>query len=403
MAFALALTWGLAWGCANSQPEGSPDASAGTDGRDPMHGGAPADADSARVSPSAGRSPDAATHAADAGTDAAERRGNTPMAGAGMDAASAAPDSSDGCQCSFEACPPDSQRIALPDECCPVCQPCAEVECPDIVCDVGQEPLIPTGQCCATACKRSDVDPEAYGAVTLGAMQNCEAAERPVCNGNGWPGCAYNWEDAMTNYRRSCPAIVGPYLARCEHHDAIINVDEYSLRVFLFDRDTGRLAGFQLIGEDGPLLCQAYEAGFAAEAQSCEPLTVGCSPDDVIPPFDAGVSLPWEPDSLPSCEQGQSDYDAFLQAQLDEYNLCSDDSFCATGGPPGILGPDNPCQQPCNMVLSPQAINSNILNRLDTFGRAACARCAGVTQPQCPFLLPTSGRCIDGHCTIVAP
>jgi hypothetical protein len=142
--------------------------------------------------------------------------------------------------------------------------------------------------------------------------------------------------------------------------------------------------------------------GFMSEVETCQPLDSSCRAEDVPSALDAGVAVPWDAASVPSCASGQAAYNDYVAAQLKEYNLCSTDSMCLV--PNGVgPGPSNPCQQPCGLTLSPQAINSQILQRLDTFGNAACALCPGVTQVQCPFVPPTMTHCVDGHCQTMNP
>lgn len=301
-----------------------------------------------------------------------------------------------GCQCDPDPCPAGSLRSVIDGECCPICVPCPS-QCPTLVCGPGEAPYTPPGACCATACARAMVDPGDPATITLGALADCPQSALPACNGNTWPGCALTWEDAKRNFDPGCPPGLGPYLAQCGTHLAIVNVDEYGRRVFLFDPDSERLVGFHHEGADGPVSCQAYDPSFEDLGEACQPLAKGCMPPEPPPMVDPGVTLPWAPGQTPSCDEGQAAYDAYLAAQLDEYNTCQMNGACLSMGG-GVLGPSNPCRQRCDLALSVVAINSQILARLDAFGRAACALCAGTDQPECPLVPPSWDRCIDGHC-----
>lgn len=346
------------------------------------------------------------THDATVGTlvPSAEHSGQKPIevdAGretdSDADAATASleaglPDS-DPCRCTRLNCPVNTQLTIMQGECCPVCQPCEEVSCPAIACGPGLVPLIPKGQCCATACKYADVDPQAPFAISLVPSGLCEPAPAPTCNGNGWPGCSSNWDEALVNYARSCPNVLSSYLARCETHHAIVNTTEYGKRIFFFDRSTGKLVGHQVTVGDEAVSCLAYVEGFTVGDQICEPWVDNCEDQPPIERADAGVELPFA--SPPSCADGQAAFDAYLAAQLQEHNQCTSDTNCLTTG--FSQEQRNPCEHLCDVILTNTAINDQIINRLETFGRAACARCP--TRPSCTQRsLLNFGRCVEGQC-----
>lgn len=391
--------WGLAallasLGCADSRSrDGESTANAPVQGEAGARSRASRDVEPRDAGASVATDPAAAERDAGA-ADAAVREQPTP-----------AEDAGNGCQCTLTACPENTQRVALPGKCCPVCQPCSMLDCAVPACGPGEEPLIPPGQCCPTGCAISEVDAGAYGAVMRGGAGTCERVERPVCNGNGWPHCAQDWQTALSDYARSCPGF-GPYLARCDHHNAIVYTSVGVTRVFVFDRNTGRLLGFELLASDGQSLCEAYQDGFVSEVETCQPIEPGCSPDDLdgLEQPDAGVELPWPQGTLPSCEEGKAAYDGYLSAQLAEHNTCSAAYSCfEASGPGASVWLNNPCGHPCEFVLSSQAVNSQIIFRLDTFGATACALCPGTHQPECGFLPQNSVQCVDQHCAVVVP
>jgi hypothetical protein len=185
------------------------------------------------------------------------------------------------------------------------------------------------------------------------------------------------------------------FLARCSDVNAIVVPGPYSTRTFYYGR-AGLLVGFES-ASPGDTHCFAYDGKFSAPASPCVPLDPACGDAATSPPIgtitdpDAGAFISWD-GGVPSCAIGQAAYDAYLAAQLAQYNTCASDGFCTAGL---VSGPANACAQRCDLVLSIAAINSQIIARLDAFGSVACAACD--PPPACPPISPF-GKCVNGTC-----
>jgi hypothetical protein len=178
---------------------------------------------------------------------------------------------------------------------------------------------------------------------------------------------------------------------------AIVVPGPYVERRFFYD-SADRVVGFESVS-GGSAHCEAYVGGFRAPAEGCVPLGAPCL-DAGTPPaatlngIDTGGFVTWG-DVPPDCATGQAAYDAYLQAQLAEFDTCAQDFEC--NSLPGMPHLDNPCVEPCGLVLSAAAMNAQVAFHLDTFGRVACALCAAGPGPACP---PRGyfGKCTSGHC-----
>jgi hypothetical protein len=61
----------------------------------------------------------------------------------------------------------------------------------------------------------------------------------------------------------------------------------------------------------------------------------------------------------------------------------------------------NRCNQPCDLFLTSQAVNSQIMSRLNQFGNLACARCESGPQPACSPMSPfQQGKCVNHRCVL---
>ncbi len=79
------------------------------------------------------------------------------------------------CECFAGECAPGTRSVQLPDQCCPSCQPCGVVNCPNLpACGPGEQPVTSPGQCCPTSCGPSHDAGGSDGAG--GTMTGCDAA-----------------------------------------------------------------------------------------------------------------------------------------------------------------------------------------------------------------------------------
>jgi hypothetical protein len=201
------------------------------------------------------------------------------------------------------------------------------------------------------------------------------------------------------DWYQTCPnPFSDAYLGTCGGVNAIIVRGPFQTRSFLYDH-FGRLAGFESIGE-GKARCEAYLPGFVAPHEECQAMGDPCwdagtpgVPD--LSGLDASAIATWSGD-VPDCNTGQAAYDAYLASQLAQYNQCSSNDFCVSS--PVQIGPSNRCVTPCNLYLTPSALNSQIVQRLDQFGNLACARCELGPPPACPPIGFPRGTCVNRRC-----
>lgn len=250
--------------------------------------------------------------------------------------------------------------------------------------------------CTAAECRDADA---ATADVDAGV---CTKAPLPQCSSNNWPYCADSWNTALSWYKGCHNPFSDAYLARCGKWDAIIVLTSVGERRFFYD-SFGRLAGFANVFADSRSHCESYEAAFQLPDAPCVPRDGNCSdagpallPEGSLQDLDAGTLVSWD-GGHPECNAGQAAYDTYLAEQLAQWNTCASDAFCNAGLGPAVVGPRNPCRQPCGLVLSTAAINSQIIARLDTFGFAACARCEAGPPPACSSLV-LSSKCVAGRC-----
>jgi hypothetical protein len=279
-------------------------------------------------------------------------------------------------------------------------------QCVPIQCAQGQVPVLLAGGCCKQLCVSAGASSDAgspRGHDTPMSIDagTCVRSPAPGCVSNNWPYCAPDWSTAMSWYM-TCPnPFSDAYLGTCGGMNAIVVSGPYQTRAFLYDH-FGRLAGFLSVG-GGEAHCEAYLPGFTAPAETCVPMGAPCYDAGApglpgLSGLDAGAIATWG-GGAPDCKTGQAAYDAYLASQLAQYDSCSSDSECFSGAPPGLGLPTNRCNQPCDFLLTPRAINSQILSRLDQFGNLACARCESGPAPACSPTAPLQvGKCVNHKC-----
>jgi hypothetical protein len=282
-------------------------------------------------------------------------------------------------------------------------------QCVPIPCPRGEVSVLLAGGCCRQLCVSAGhlLDAGASRGHEPPPMSidagTCVRSPEPGCPSNNWPYCTPDWSTAMSWYM-TCPnPFSDAYLGTCGGMNAIVVSGPYQTRAFLYDH-FGRLAGFLSVGE-GKAHCEAYLPNFIPPTETCVPMGAPCYDAGTpglpgLAGLDAGAIATWG-GGAPDCATGQAAYDAYVVSQLAQYNSCSSDQACLNGAPPGLDLPTNRCNQPCDLFLTPQAINSQILSRLDQFGNLACARCASGPPPACSPTSPfQQGKCINHRCVL---
>jgi hypothetical protein len=132
-----------------------------------------------------------------AGNGGAVARGGAGNGGAntasgGTSGAGNAAGSGGECACTAIGCGLGTHSVMVPGQCCPSCEPCGTVNCPNIpACPSGKQPVTLPGQCCPSSC-----GPSTQVACNDGTgLTDCcppEAAPRTACEVDGatcWSPC----------------------------------------------------------------------------------------------------------------------------------------------------------------------------------------------------------------------
>ncbi len=111
--------------------------------------------------------------------DASSRGGAGGLEAGSIDGSATGGASVTNCDCFAGPCAPGTHSVQVPDQCCPSCQPCGAVNCPNMpACGPGEQPITSPGQCCPTACGPTH-DGGAGGVGSGGAtgtLTGCDAA-----------------------------------------------------------------------------------------------------------------------------------------------------------------------------------------------------------------------------------
>ena len=95
------------------------------------------------------------------------------------------------CGCPPVVCAPGFRSVTVPGACCPICQPCGAVNCPNTpACAPGEQPVTSAGQCCPTSCGQTGAGGTGGGGAG-GTGTGGGTAAGGLGGSGGYPACCY--------------------------------------------------------------------------------------------------------------------------------------------------------------------------------------------------------------------